>query len=280
MSDPGIRALIVDDEPLARRGVRQLLAREAEVTIVGECRDGREALDALDTLAPNLVFLDVQMPELDGFGVIRARGIDRMPPVVFVTAHDEFAVRAFETQALDYLVKPLHAARFAETMTRVRERQRVGTAVELAARLSAMMNLIDAGRRTTESRPNIMGSTVGVAALVVPTAVGEMVIDTTTIDWIEADDYYVRVHVGAAEHLLRESLSTLERRLDPRQFARVHRGAIVRLDRVREISTSQRGKTVAILRDGTRVAVGRRRHTNLRALIRRAVFPTADRRTP
>jgi len=121
---PEIRALIVDDEPLARRGIRQLLAREPDMVVVGECRDGRDALAALDTLVPDLVFLDVQMPELDAFGIIKARGVDRMPIVVFVTAYDAFAVKAFEAQALDYLVKPLVAARFAATMTRVRERVR------------------------------------------------------------------------------------------------------------------------------------------------------------
>jgi two-component system LytT family response regulator len=263
-----IRALIVDDEPLARRGIRQLLAREADVTIVGECRDGREALRALDSVAPNLVFLDVQMPELDGFAVIRARGIDRMPAVVFVTAHDDFAVRAFETQALDYLVKPLNAARFASTLARVRERQRAGAALELATRLSRVLALVGAGHRTLQGDATDGRPSNGVATLIVPTPAGETVIDTTAIDWIEADDYYVRVHVDSAEYLLRESLSALERRLDPLQFARVHRAAIIRLDRVREIQTSSRGKTVVVLRDGTRVAVGRRRHTRLRALVR------------
>src|SRR5262245_2617369 len=122
---PEIRALIVDDEPLARRGVRQLLSAFPDITVVGECRDGKEALRALATLAPDLVFLDIQMPGLDGFAVIRAHGVDRMPAIVFVTAHDEFAVRAFETQALDYLVKPLGEARFRATISRVRERLRL-----------------------------------------------------------------------------------------------------------------------------------------------------------
>jgi two-component system LytT family response regulator len=263
---PDIRVLIVDDEPLARRGVRQLLAREPDVTVVGECRAGRDALRALDTLAPDLVFLDVQMPEIDGFAVIRAHGIQRMPAIVFVTAHDEFAVRAFEAQALDYLVKPLNAARFAATMARVRERLQLGTAIKLMSQLSALVSMLPgqtpAPVGPARDTPHHSGR------LVVPTASGDLVVDTAAIDWIEADDYYVRIHVGAARHLLRESLSSLAQRLDATQFMRVHRSAIVRLDRVREIETVERGEIVAVLRDGTRVPVGRRRYTQLRALIR------------
>ncbi|MGH7674127.1 MAG: LytR/AlgR family response regulator transcription factor, partial [Gemmatimonadales bacterium] len=141
-----IRALIVDDEPLARRGIRQLLAPYPDIVVVGECRDGREALRALATVqpAPDLVFLDIQMPGLDGLDVIRMHGARRMPVTVFVTAHDEFAVRAFEAQALDYLVKPLFEARFHATIARVRERMRVRDAVALAARLSALLDAIPA----------------------------------------------------------------------------------------------------------------------------------------
>jgi two-component system LytT family response regulator len=262
-----IRVLIVDDEPLARRGIRQLLSREPGVTVVGECRDGREALRALETLAPDLVFLDVQMPELDGFAVIRARGIQRMPPVVFVTAHDEFAVRAFETLALDYLVKPVNAARFAATLARVRERYQLGSTIKLMSQLGALLSMRPAEARPTPA--DSAGDTVpGGGRLVVPTATGDLVIDAATVDWIEADDYYACIHVGTARHLLRESLSSLAQRLDPAQFVRVHRSAIVRLDRVREIETVERGEIAAVLRDGTRVPVGRRRYTRLRALIR------------
>src|SRR5579863_2376358 len=170
-----VRALIVDDEPLARRGIRQLLAREPDMVVVGECRDGREALEALERHAPDLVFLDVQMPELDAFGIIATRGADRMPIVVFVTAYDTFAVQAFEAQALDYLVKPLVAARFTATMARVRARLR-------------------------ERRH---------AVLVVTTATGSLVLEPQEIDWIEADDYYSRIHTGGARHLIRESLASL-----------------------------------------------------------------------
>ena len=229
-----VRALIVDDEPLARRGIRQLLAREPDMVVVGECRDGREALAALEHKAPDLVFLDVQMPELDAFEVIRSRGADRMPIVVFVTAYDTFAVRAFEAQALDYLVKPLVASRFAAAMARVRERVR-------------------------ERRR---------AVLVVATPTGSLVVDARDIDWIEADDYYSRIHTGGTRHLIRESLASLWRRLDASEFVRVHRGALVRLDRIREIRVTAKGRTLAVLRDGTRVPVSRRRRAALQALLR------------
>jgi two-component system LytT family response regulator len=210
------------------------------MVVVGECRDGPAALAALDALAPDLVFLDVQMPELDAFGVIRERGVDRMPIVVFVTAYDAFAVRAFEAQALDYLVKPLVAARFAAAMARVRERVR--------------------DRRH--------------AVLIVGTPAGSLVFDAAEIDWIEANDYYARIHAGGAEHLIRESLASLWRRLDATQFVRVHRGALVRVDRIREIRSTPKGGTIVLLRDGTTVPVSRRRRAALHALLRSTVRGT------
>jgi two-component system, LytTR family, response regulator len=249
-----IRVLIVDDEPLARRGIRQLLARESDMVVVGECRDGRAALAALDTLSPDLVFLDVQMPELDAFGVIRERGVERMPLVVFVTAYDAFAVQAFEAQALDYLVKPLIAARFASGLSRVRERIRQRDVVDLAGRLSAVL----------------ASAAHGPGGVVVGTPSGSLVVDAHQIDWIEAEDYYSRIHAGGAQHLIRESLASLRRRLDASQFVRVHRGALVRLDRIREVRSTPSGQTVVLLRDGTTVPVSRRRRAALDAMIRSA----------
>ena len=223
--------MIVDDEPLARRGIRQLLAPYPDVRVVGECRDGREALRALTSHQPDLVFLDVQMPGLDGFGLIRVQGVERMPLTVFVTAHDDFAVRAFETQALDYLVKPLSESRFKTTMQRVLER--------LRARL---------GERVA-----------------VPTDTGELLLDANEIDWIEARDDYSEIHAGAERYRIRASLAALVRRLDPARFTRIHRSAVVRLDHVRELRTSGRdGATVVRLRDGTELPVSRRRLTGLK----------------
>jgi two-component system LytT family response regulator len=257
-----IRALIVDDEPLARRGVRQLLAAHPDIVVVGECRNGREALRAFDTVAPDLVFLDVQMPGLDGFGVVRERSGRRMPFLVFVTAFDEFAVRAFEAHALDYLVKPLSQSRFDATIRRVRERLGLVEASELAARLAALLSA-DAGRRN--GRPGPGG---GERRIAVPTATGRLMLDPAEIDWIEARDYYAGIHAGGQRHLVRESLTSLEKRLDPSEFVRVHRSALVRLDRIRELHAGSEGDSVAILLDGTQVPVSRRRRERLAASLR------------
>jgi two-component system LytT family response regulator len=247
---------VADDEPLARRGVRQLLAPHADMTVVGESRNGRETLQALDALAPELLFLDVQMPEMDGFEVLRVRGPGRMPAVVFVTAHDQFAVRAFEAHALDYLVKPLNVARFETALQRVRERLRLMKAADLASRLTALL----AAERAERERN-------GLERLVVSTPASELVIPVAEIDWISADDYYSRLHIGAKSHLLRESLTSLEAGLDPRRFTRVHRSAIVQLDRVRELRTSLHGDEV-VLRDGSRIPVSRRKRAALDDLLR------------
>ena len=257
-----MRALIVDDEPLARRGIRQLLDREQDVIVVGEARNGREALRALKTLDVELVFLDVQMPEVDGFGVLRAVGPERMPAVIFVTAYDAFAVRAFDAHAVDYLVKPLREARFAEAVQRVRERLRSADAVTLSRQLSALL----ATTTEREVRPT-QPSTA--RRIVVPTSTGELVLDAEEIDWIEADDYYAAVHTRGRRHLIRESLSSLEGRLDAARFVRVHRSAIVNLERVREYRTDVPGECAVLLRDGTRIAVSRRRREQVVDLLRR-----------
>lgn len=232
---PEIRALIVDDEPLARRGIRQLLAPYRDVVVVGECRNGREAVHALAATRPDLVFLDVAMPGLDGFGAIRVHGVERMPLTVFVTAHDEFAVRAFEAEALDYLVKPLSEARFRTTMTRV------------------------LGRLATRAR----------TPLAVPTGRGELLLDPDEIDWIGARDDHAEIHAGAKTYRVRTTLGALVLRLDAAGFVRVHRSAIVRVDRVRELNTPRGGAEAAVrLRDGTEVPVSRRRLSELKARLR------------
>jgi len=228
----------VDDEPLARRGIRQLLAPYPDIEVVGECRNGSEAVRGLTTLRPDLVFLDVQMPGLDGLGVVRIHGAECMPVTVFVTAHDEFAVRAFEAQALDYLVKPLSEARFRATIARVRERVRSARA------------------RTW---------------IAVPSAQGEVLIDAGEIDWIEAQDYHAEIHAGGKPYRVRQSLSALEARLDPARFARVHRSAIVRLDQVREWKTTapgRGGEAVVVLRDGKSLPVSRRRLAQVKSRLR------------
>jgi two-component system LytT family response regulator len=255
-----IRAVIADDEPLARRGIRQLLEWHSDVAVVAEARNGHETLRALNAFRPDLLFLDVQMPELDGFGVLREHGPARMPDVIFVTAHDEYAVRAFEAQALDYLVKPVAEARFAAALERARQRLRSAEAVELARRLSALL-ASRPGERTPEE--------VASRRLRVPTSSGELVLDLDEIDWIEADDYYAAIHARGRRHLLRESLASLASRLDGARFVRAHRSALVNLQRVREVRSDPSGETVLVLRDGTRIPVSRRRREQVSALLRR-----------
>jgi two-component system LytT family response regulator len=230
--------LIADDEPAARRGVRQLLAPFTDFTVAGECRDGAEVLTALDSLNPHVVFLDIQMPGIDGFEVIRRRTADRMPVVVFLTAYDQFAIRAFEAQALDYLLKPVTEARFAATMTRVSRQLK---AAAPAAREPA---------------------------LVVTTARGAAVVQVRDIDWIESADNYARLWAGGRSYLLREPLRRLEQRVGSRGFIRAHRRALIRLDGVRELGWNQNGDFVAVLASGARIPVSRRRRAAFSAAVK------------
>jgi two-component system LytT family response regulator len=246
-----IRILVADDEPLARRGVRQLLAPYEDMEVVGECRNGQETLRAIETLSPDLLFLDVQMPEMNGFDVIREARVARMPLIVFVTAHDNFAVRAFEEHALDYLIKPLHVDQFKSTMARIRERLKLTHDAKLATQLEALLEA-----RRSEQKEN------GIEHLVLTTDSGSLVIHTNEVDWIEAEDYYSRLHVGAKSYLIRESLNSLESRLNLNHFACVHRSIIVRLAQVREINTAE-GNSMVVLYDGQHLPVSRRNRAAL-----------------
>lgn len=230
--------LIADDEPAARRGVRQLLAAFPDFRVVAECRDGAEVLAQLDVTRPQVVFLDVQMPGIDGFEVIRRRTPERMPAVVFLTAYDEFALKAFDAQAFDYLVKPVSAARFAATIARLR-------------------------RQLTAGAP--VAQTPGV---VVATARGSTVIRFHEIDWISAEDNYARIWIGSRSHLLREPLAALETRASEHGFVRAHRGALVRLQAVRSIVRTVDGETTAVLTSGAQVPVSRRRRVAFARAVR------------
>jgi two-component system LytT family response regulator len=243
-------ALIADDEPAARRGVRQLLAAFPEFAVVGECRNGAEVLASLDALTPDVVFLDVQMPGLGGFDVIRRRTPERMPAVVFLTAFDQFALRAFEAQALDYLVKPVTEARFAATMKRLTRQLRAAA---------------------PSSRDHV---------IVVPTPRGATVLSLHDVDWIEAADNYTRLWAGGRSYLLREPLHQLEERVRGFGFARAHRHALVRLGGVRELRWSTADGLVAVLGDGATIRISRRRRAAFAAAVRRlsgAAPPRRDR---
>jgi two-component system LytT family response regulator len=258
-----IATVIVDDEPLARRGIRQLLEPYPQFEVVGECRNGREAVRAIRVLKPALVFLDIQMPGMSGFDVVREIGPDEMPAVVFVTAYDAFAARAFETLALDYLVKPVTQERFRSALDRVVERGRVREALALAVRLRHLLAEHETERTARPSTP---------ASITVPTAAGYLVLDVADIDWIEADDYYAAIHARGKRLLIRESLASFEERLDRRRFLRVHRSAIVAVGGIQELRSVRGSGAVVILRDGTRVPVSRRRKEEVTAVLRRGGF--------
>lgn len=255
-----MRILIVDDEPLGRRAVRQLLLAHRDCEVVGEARNGREAIRLIRDLKPDLVFLDVQMPEVDGFEVLRALAPASLPWVIFVTAYDEFAVRAFEANALDYLVKPLNEARFEDALRKVRERSRSKEAIELSRRLSA---LLVAENFSPEPQ------TGAAKRLMVGTGEGALILDISEVDWISAEDYYVAIHSAGHKYLVRESLSSLEVRLDNSQFLRVHRKVIVNLAQIHKAVSRFEDGSFLILRNGDKVPVSRRLRSRVADALRR-----------
>jgi two-component system, LytTR family, response regulator len=238
---PPIRTAIVDDEPLARAALRRLLAADPEVVVVGECM-GVDAPALIERERVELLFLDVQMPEVDGFQVLEALAPAPLPATVFVTAHDAYAVRAFEVHAIDYLLKPFDDARFFTALARAKERLAAGPNRPLEA-------LLDERARAAGPAERFLVRTRGKV----------VVVRTPDIDWIEAADYYATLHVGGEAHLVRQTMADLEASLDERQFVRVHRQAIVNLDRVREVHPLFRGDSTLVLRDGTQVKLSRTR---------------------
>jgi two-component system LytT family response regulator len=260
VTHPPLRVVVVDDEPLARTGMRDLLARDPEMEVVAQCADGREAVRAIGALRPDLVLLDVQMPEMDGFEVLREIGAERMPLVVFVTAYDRFALRAFDVAAVDYLLKPFDDERFLRAMQRAKHAVRNAEVGELGRRLAGLLER--GGAEPQREAPAAYAS-----RLMVKNTGRTVFIRVEEVDWIEADDYYAKLHVGDKTHLLRESMGSLESRLDPLRFFRVHRSAIVNLDRVREVQFLFRGEHVVILHDGTRLKLTRSRLEKLEATL-------------
>ena len=259
MTRTPLRVLIVDDEPIARRGIRQLLAAHSDIEIAGEARNGKEALRLIQALAPDLLFLDIQMPEFDGFALLRKLEPSRLPAVIFVTAYDSFAVRAFETHALDYLVKPVAEKRFEAALAHARERLRSREELQHARR--TILALAEGARPERSPEPP--------RRLIIGTAGSDLIVDVADIAWIEADDYYAAVHAGGRRHLVRESLASLEARLDRRQFFRIHRRAIVNLASIREIRAASSGESIVVLNDGAQLPLSRRRRQQAEQAIRR-----------
>lgn len=231
-----IRTLIVDDEPLARSNLRVLLSRDHEIEIVAECGSGAQAVDQTLSSRPDLLFLDVQMPECDGFDVIELLGRNLPPAVVFVTAYDQYALRAFEAGALDYILKPFDNARFERALDRAKQRISRGTA-------------------QPKTLDRLIIKSVGEVAF----------LKVSEIDWIEAADYYASVHAGGKTYLLRRSMADLEKDLDPNVFCRIHRSAIVKLDRVRALKLTEDGEHDVLLENGMKLRMSRRYRKQLQA---------------
>jgi two-component system LytT family response regulator len=254
-----IRTLVVDDEPLAREGLRMMLAHDADVEVVGECSSGRDAVAAVRRLRPDLMFLDVQMPEMNGFDVLaalQASGETNLPSVIFVTAYDRYALRAFEVHALDYLLKPFDDERFSESLARAKRHLRLAHVSTLSERLLSLLE----NYRTPEAGREYM------TRLSIKDAGRVLFLDVAEVDWIEAADYYVQLHVGGKSYLHRESMQRLEERLDPGRFLRIHRSAIVNRQRVKELRHKGR-ELVCVLASGVSLKVARSQRAKLAKML-------------
>lgn len=264
-----IRAIIVDDEPTARRGVRLLLERDRAVEVVGEASTGAEAADLIRREKPDLAFLDVQMPGTDGFAALELIGPAAAPAVVFVTAYDEHALRAFEVNAVDYLLKPYDDARFGAALQRAKEEVRRRQTDNVNARLTQLLDYLQQNSGTAaaaQAKEEKAGDRILLKSS------GEIFfLKTEEIDWIEAEGDYMKFHVNGRTHLMRETMARLEARLDPKRFIRIHRSTIVNIDRLRKLSPSFVGEYAVILHDGTKLKLSRGYHERIATLLKQAL---------
>jgi two-component system LytT family response regulator len=253
-----LTTLLVDDEPLAREGLRMLLSQDPDVSAIHEAKDGREAVALIQTLRPDLVFLDVQMPEMDGVSVVREVGASEMPAVVFVTAYDKYAIQAFEVNAIDYLLKQVTEERFAQAVARAKTRLRGR---------SGPSSGDDASRQILSLLETIASPHRSLKRLAVRSAGKTFFVDVGDIDWIEAAENYVQLHVGRTAHLLHVTMNAIEESLNTETFARIHRSIIVNVERIKELQPALHGEYVLTLRDGTRLQSGRAWNERVKALI-------------
>jgi two-component system LytT family response regulator len=253
-----IRAVVVDDEPLARERLRMLLASEDWLEVVHECADGASAVAAIQKIRPDIVFLDVEMPGANGFDVIEAVGADQMPFVVFVTAYDKYAIKAFDVHAVDYLLKPFDRDRFRQAVARARQQLEQRSGGELERRLLALVQDLKPTHQKLDRFVIKSGGRV-------------FFVRSEEIDWIEAAGNYVKLHVGAEAHLFRETMNALEARLNPDTFYRIHRSHIVNIERVRELQPWFNGEYVVFLKDGSRLTLSRGYREKLQERIGRSL---------
>lgn len=251
-----IRTLIVDDESLARERIRDMLASDPAIEIVAECANGKEAIEAIQQYSPDLVFLDVEMPGIDGFAVLEALPADRMPTVIFVTAYDQYAVRAFEVYALDYLLKPFDQERFDRALKRAKD--------QIASEQTEALS-----QRILRAIEDIKTKPVHLERLVIKLNGHVFFMKAEEIDWLEAEGNYVRLHSGKESYLLRDTISALESQLDPKRFIRVHRSAIVNVDRISELQPWFHGEYRIVLREGVQLTLSRTYREKLHELLGR-----------
>jgi two-component system LytT family response regulator len=246
----------VDDEPLARERIRDILETDSEIEIIGECASGEEAIEAIERQTPDLVFLDVEMPGKDGFAVLEELGPERIPAIIFVTAYDQYAVRAFEVYALDYLLKPFDQERFEKALLRAKAHIQNEKSENITERILSALEEI-------KSKP------VHLERLVIKMNGHVFFVKTNDIDWLEAEGNYVRLHAGKESYLLRDTISALEGQLDPKRFVRVHRSAIVNVDRIQELQAWFHGEYRIILREGVQLTLSRSYREKLHELLGR-----------
>lgn len=257
-----IKTLIVDDEPLARRNLRVLLEKDPQIEIVDECRNGREAVKAINTLSPDLIFLDIQMPEMDGFDVLEHVGPEHIQAIIFVTAFDQYALKAFDVHALDYLLKPFDDERFAHALQRAKSQIESRQMNKLTQRLLALLDGRESERKVALQQKDYL------TRLMIKVSGRVVLLKVDEIDFIEADGNYAKLHVGHKSHLLREKMHDLEERLDPARFVRIHRSVIVNLDRIKEMHPHFNGDYIVVLEDGRKLRLSRTRRENLEARLR------------
>ena len=255
-----VRTVIVDDEPLARQTLAGLLSRDPEIEIVAECGDGRSALETIRREQPDLVFLDIEMPEKGGLEVAAELGEKTPPAIVFVTAYDSHAIRAFDLQAIDYVLKPFSDERFFASLQRAKRRLRDRQIGELASELAALSESLSGGARRAapKERPHL-------ERLMVRQGDRFIVVPIDSVRWIESEDYYARLHTDGGSHLIRKSMASLEAELDSRHFLRIHRRYIVRVEAVTELQRLFRGTWLAVLKDGSRLRISRSRLRSVEA---------------
>jgi len=244
MKNPPIRALIADDEALARNLIRRMLKDDRDLEVIGECSNGKETVAMIRKESPDVVFLDVQMPEMDGFAVLESIGIERLPEIIFTTAYEQYAIRAFELHALDYLLKPFDQARFKDAIKYAKERFRSERQNDGRTQISALLENI-------KNKPQYL------ERLVIKAGGRITFLRTDEINWIEADDKYVHLHTSKVRPMVRQTLSAMEAQLDPKKFRRVHRSAIVNVERITELQPLFSGEYSILLQDGTKLTLSR-----------------------